>query len=197
MRGWFVAMVSLLIGTTAHLSAQAPVVADDDIRGPKPVIEIPLPKKPPLALGLGVAVGVLALGLGGWWWWRRRHRLRPEPPQGVALAALAELAANQEGMGAEAFASFAAHIVRHYIAGRFGLAAPRRTTEEFLRELASDGIPDLTAESDHLRAFLKSCDLAKFAGAQMDAVGRGELIETARGFIAATGRSSIPKEVTR
>lgn len=189
-------MVSLLLGATALLHAQTPQ-AEEDIRGPKALIEIPQPKQPPVALWLGIGGGLLALGAAWLWWHKRRARQRLRSPREIALTALAELEAGREGLTAEAFANRAADIVRQYIAGRFGLAAPRRTTEEFLNELAGDAFADLTGESDHLRAFLKSCDLAKFAGSNLSATQRGDLLQTARAFFDATAAPKpTPKEAT-
>lgn len=192
IRGLLVAMASLLLGTTAHLAAQTPD-APEDIRGPKEVVEIPLPPKPPVALALGIAAGALAIGTAWWWWRRHRSRQTPENPRAAAMAALADLDAARADLTTEVFANLAANIVRHYIARRFGLAAPRRTTEEFLRELSCDASNDLTGVSDHLRAFLKSCDLAKFAGAHLDAAQRDDLVLTARAFIETTATPQ-PKE---
>jgi hypothetical protein len=179
-------VTAILWSTAAALSAQAPV-AGEDIRGPKPMVEIPQPRKPPVTLWLGLGGGALALAVAAWWWHQRRRRLRLKSPVEIALWSLAELDANREAVAAEAFANRAAQTVRQYIADRFGLAAPRRTTEEFLRDLAKDEGSPLSAEGDHLRVFLKSCDLAKFAALPLDSGQRGEIIRTARGFITATG----------
>ncbi len=110
----------------------------------------------------------------------------------IALMSLAELEAEQDAIGAEAFAYLASKIVRQYIAEHFGLAAPRRTTEEFLRDLAKEEGSSIIGESDHLRMFLKSCDLAKFAGSNLDANQRGELINAARDFIRSTTHAVTP-----
>ena len=119
------------------------------------------------------------------------HRRRADPV-GVGRLVVAptpppaELDLLRETIAAEAFANRAADTVRKYIAERFGLAAPRRTTEEFLRDLATDGHTPLISQSDHLRVFLRSCDMAKFAASPLDAGQRGELIRAARGFVTAT-----------
>lgn len=186
IRGLLLATLALLLGFAAPLAAQVPAAAAEDIRGPKALVEIPQPAKPPVARWLGLGGGALALALAWLWWRKRRARQRFQSPPEIALAALAELEAGRESLTAEAFANRAADVVRYYIAGRFGLAAPRRTTEEFLRALSQDALADFTAESGHLRAFLKSCDLAKFAGSQLDSAQRGELMQTARAFVAAT-----------
>jgi len=175
-----------------NLSAQVPD-AGEDIRGPKPMIEIPVPEKPAYMLWLAIGGGMLLL-LAAWFIWksyRKKQRLK-SPPE-VALASLAELEANRESLEAEAFANRAAQTVRQYIADRFGLAAPRRTTEEFLRDIAGDEHSSLIGECDHLRRFLKSCDLAKFAGSNLDSNQRGELVQTARSFVNAT---ADPKPAT-
>ena len=177
-------LIAALLGV-ARLTAQ-PATESEDIRGAKPPVEIPLPEKAPVALWASIAGGVLVLLLAWLLWKKLRSRKRLASPAGVALAALSDLEQGRESLAAEAFADRAAQTVRIYIAGRFGLAAPRRTTEEFLRDLSSDNSSPLAGESDHLRGFLKSCDLAKFAGSQLDATQRGDLLQAARGFITAT-----------
>ena len=102
------------------------------------------------------------------------------------MRSLTELEVRTEAMTAEAFAYQAARCVRQYISERFGIAAPRRTTEEFLRDLAQDETSPLAGQGDHLRVFLKSCDLAKFAGSNLDTTQRVDLLQAARGFIQAT-----------
>ncbi|MEI7956226.1 MAG: DUF4381 family protein [Verrucomicrobiota bacterium] len=179
------AVLAFMLGAAAHLTAQTPEPADD-IRGPKPLVEIPLPPKPNTALWLGVGGAVLALVIAGLLWrWHARRKRRQSPPQ-IALAALTQLEASREALAAEAFANRAAQTVRQYIADRFGLAAPRRSTEEFLRELAGAADTPLIGESEHLRTFLKACDLAKFAASDLDAPQRGDLIHAARGFVRTT-----------
>ena len=171
----------------ATLMAQ--VVAPDageDIRGPKPLIAIPVPEKPVYTLWFAIA-GVLLLAVIAWFIWKsfRTKKHKASPPE-IALAALAELEAGRDTLEAEAFADRAAQTVRNYISARFGLVAPRRTTEEFLRELSLDKQSPISGESDHLRTFLKSCDLAKFAGARLDGSQRSELVNSARTFVNVT-----------
>lgn len=183
--------IAALLAGAARLCAQ-PAAVEEDIRGAKPPVEIPIPEKTPLALWAGIAAGVVLLLLAVWLWKKFRARRRPADPVAVALAALADLESTPDSMTAETFADHAAGTVRHYIAARFGLAAPRRTTEEFLRELAHTDRSPLAAEADPLRAFLKSCDLAKFAGSQLDATRRAGLLETARAFVRATAAPAPP-----
>ena len=192
------AALALMLGVAAHLSAQTTAAAED-IRGPKPLVAIPLPPKPHTALWLGLGGAAAALVLAGLLWrWHARRKQRKSPPQ-LALAALAQLEASREVLVAEAFANRAAQTIRQYIAERFGLAAPRRSTEEFLRELAGAAGTPLSGESEHLRTFLTACDLAKFAASDLDAPQRGALIQAARGFVSATATpltNTKPRPVT-
>lgn len=197
-----VALAVLLVGggsLTAQPADQDSVLPpaaaappQEDIRGPKPLVEIPVPQKPPIALWAGIGGGVLLLLILAYLWrvYARRQRLK-SPPE-LAMASLTDLEKTGESLIAEEFANRAAHTVRQYIAARFGLAAPRRTTEEFLRDLAGDANSPLANESDHLRGFLKSCDLAKFAGADLSTTQRGELVGAARGFVRATSQATAP-----
>ena len=177
----------MVLAAPAHLSAQTPEQAGD-IRPPKALVEIPQPEAAPVALWLGIGAAVLAVAVGVWFWKRHARRKALINPPEIALAALSELEKSREAMTAEAFANRAAQTVRQYIADRFGLAAPRRTTEEFLRDIESS---PLIAESDHLRVFLKSCDLAKFAGSHLDSTQRGELLRAARGFVNASAKPQV------
>ena len=188
------AVIAAVLGFSAHLSAQAPDV--DDIRGPKPLIEIPHPEKADLTLWLALGGAALLL-LIAWLMWKKLARKRhlKSPPE-IALASLAELEAARHSLTAEAFANRATQTIRQYLSDRFGLAAPRRTTEEFLRDLTAQQPPSLSGQGDHLRAFLKSCDLAKFAGSNLDETQRLDLLQTARAFIQATSAAtpeSTPK----
>lgn len=170
---------------TGYLMAQVPD-AVEDIRGPKATIDIPEPEKFPIVLWVGVAVAIVIIALALIFWKKHQRKQQLKSPPEIALASLAQLEATRENLAAEAFANQAAWTLRQYIADRFGFAAPRRTTEEFFLELEHHGAEPIIAESDHLKAFLKSCDLAKFAGSSLDSAQRGELLQAARAFIAAT-----------
>ena len=109
-------------------------------RPPKPLVEIPAAEET-----AGRALG----------WHRRRGAGARHRRAAVAAAApqadgsrvrrrsrsprWRNLKQSREAITAEAFANRAAQTVRQYIADRFGFAAPRRTTEEFLRDLATRG----------------------------------------------------------
>lgn len=188
------AVLALMLGSTAYLSAQAaaPAETGEDIRGPKALVEIPQPPKPNIRLWLGLGGAAILLTAAAALWLRHARRKHLKSPPEIALASLAELEASPEMMVAEAFANRAAQTIRQYIAERFGLAAPRRTTEEFLRDLASATASPLSAESDHLRTFLRACDLAKFAALHLDGSQRVELLQAARGFVNVTATATLP-----
>ena len=184
-RVWIVGLIASCF-LAFGLAAQDAAPVEEDIRGPKPLIEIAEPEPLPLALWAGIGGGLLLAGAAYAFWKMRRGKQHRKSPAEVALATLAELERNHSTLAAEAFANRAAQIVRQYISERFSMAATRRTTEEFFIGLTESAENPLIGESEHLRGFLKSCDLAKFAGATLDAAQREKLLDAARGLIAAT-----------
>mgnify|MGYP003583663614 CR=1 FL=1 len=92
------------------------------------------------------------------------HLPPPVPPHEIALNALADLRAKGwiEALQIEPFYVALSGIVRRYLEGRFGLRAPERTTEEFIRDaLSSKKLSD--AHRDLVAGFLEQSDLVKFA----------------------------------
>ncbi len=92
------------------------------------------------------------------------HYAPPPPPHETALNELKRLRAKGwiESENTEPFYVELSSIIRRYLENRFGLRAPERTTEEFIREASTSRLlsPDhqmLTCE------FLEQCDLVKFA----------------------------------
>ena len=80
------------------------------------------------------------------------------------MNALADLRAKGwiEALKIEPFYVALSGIVRRYLEGRFGLRAPERTTEEFIRDaLTSKKLSD--AHRDLVAGFLEQSDLVKFA----------------------------------
>ena len=193
-RGLLIAAFSMCLGLSGHLSAQAPE-AEEDIRGPKALVEIPQPKKTPIVLWATIGGGVLVLTAAAIYWYRRKQKTPVKSATEIALADLKKIEASYDLVTAEVFANRAAQTVRSYISARFGLAAPRRTTEEFLRDLAKQDGLSFTGESDHLKAFLKSCDLAKFAGSNLTTAQREDLLQSARNFVAAAPASNTKPPV--
>ncbi|MGD9612280.1 MAG: hypothetical protein AB7V22_05190 [Kiritimatiellia bacterium] len=92
------------------------------------------------------------------------HLPPPVPPHRIALDALADLRAKGwiEALRIEPFYVALSGIVRRYLEARFGLRAPERTTEEFIRDaLSSRKLSD--AHRDLVAGFLEQSDLVKFA----------------------------------
>ena len=193
-RGLLIAVYLLCLGFSGQLFAQAPA-AEEDIRGPKALVEIPQPEKTPIVLWASIGGGLLVLTVAAIFWYRRKQKTPVKSPTEIALADLKKIEASYDLVTAEVFANRAAQTVRSYISARFGLAAPRRTTEEFLRDLAKQDSLPLIGESDHLKAFLKSCDLAKFAGSNLTTAQREDLLQSARNFVAAAPVSNTKPPV--
>lgn len=179
--------VLLCCGATQAL-AQAPAMPsapEEDIRGPRGLIEIPQPEQTSyamwwVALAVLIVVPLLVWGYRVW-----RSRTVAAIPRERALEQLRGLSERGEGHSATLFAEQAADILRCYFTDRFGLAAPRRTTEEFLRELVAQ--PGAWSERiDHLREFLRACDLAKFAAQSLDHDARKQLLAQAAEVVTAT-----------
>ena len=113
-----------------------------------------------------VGAGVLG-GIGLWFASRgRTARLVPPPPTAAELAraSLADLrvAGLLERGDSNGFYVRLSNIVRKYIEGRFGLHAPRKTTNEFLHHAGADAHLSET-QQQQLGAFLQISDLVKFA----------------------------------
>jgi hypothetical protein len=133
---------------------------------------------------------------------RRKRGVRPPrvetalPPHVKAQRALARLRTVPRGTEAEVerFYVEVSDVLRTYVEERFGLRAPERTTEEFLRELESG---DALAQKHRreLERFLLQCDLVKFAAAQpgeREHIATWELAET---FVTATAADREAVEV--
>ncbi len=89
-----------------------------------------------------------------------------------ALAELERLFALIDSEQSRPYAIESSAIIRRYIEVRFDLAAPKRSTEEFLTEAQHS--PKLAPEYQTLLAdFLQCCDLLKFARTFAD---RNELV---------------------
>ena len=92
------------------------------------------------------------------------HYPTPAPPHERALKALESLKGKglvEKGL-VEPFYVELSLIVRRYIEERFGLKAPERTTEEFIREAVGSKL--LTMDHQALvQGFLEQSDLVKFA----------------------------------
>ncbi|MDP7029809.1 MAG: hypothetical protein QF733_06285 [Phycisphaerales bacterium] len=125
-----------------------------------------LPSGPwwPWMLAGGAVVAVILAG-GLWVLSRIRATGPPPTPAEIALAAIDTLTRRNllQSGEVETFYVVLSDIIRRYIEGRLGLAAPRKTTAEFLSDAEGDHRL-LESQRDLLRAFLRTADLVKFAG---------------------------------
>ncbi len=129
------------------------------------------------------------------------HMAPPVPPHQVALDAMATLRAKGwiEALNFEPFYVELSGIVRRYIEDRFGLRAPERTTEEFIRDaLTSRELSD--AHRDRVAGFLEQSDLVKFArhapgqADMRNAIESGERLVRETTLVAPdTGPASSPR----
>lgn len=180
---------------SAVARAAPPAAASDadqlrDIRGP---IVIPPPwwhHWPYAAAALGAAL-VIALGVAG----VRRWRRRAEDPTAAARRRLREARRLFAAGDVRGFAHAVSEALRGYIEARFAVHAPRRTTEEFLAEIAGEERSPLAAHRPLLAEFLDRADRAKFGGYHLDAA-EADLMETsALAFVDATARPT-PRDAT-
>ncbi len=142
------------------------------------------PIAPPVATPwrLYALAGALALALLTVLWLgviavRRRRRL----PHRRALAALDALSERVEELDQGGLSDALADLLRVYVRDRFAVAAPQRTIEELVAELAHH--PALSAHAPRLVDILGRCDRVRFACEGADDDARRALIASARAFV--------------
>ena len=180
-------------------------LALNPIKGP---VELPAQPLPPRYLLFGLAVAGLVAG--GTLLLIRRKRAVNRKPSEPALPAhelayrqLREVLAEQliERGESKLFFSKICDVLRGYLENRFGIQAPRRTTEEFLIDISRDA--RFPAEhKGYLMAFLRDCDLVKFARHTPTPEEVAKAVDACRAFIDATredarvpdGESHRPKD---
>ncbi len=157
----------------------------DDLR----LLEAPRPLTPLEWLGIAGAV-LLVIGL--FIWWRRRARRQPQPTAAVieaaredALAELEKLRALISRANSRPYAIEVSGVVRRYIERRFGLRAPKRSTEEFLVEAQASAKLD-EQHRRNLADFLAACDFLKFARAFAEAPELEQIHQRAVRFVTDT-----------
>ena len=134
------------------------------------------------------------------WAWRRARSRRPRPltpaevlaVQEDALTELEKLRALIQPATSRDYAIGASGVVRRYIERRFGIRAPRRSTEEFLSEAQKSGSLD-ERHRGHLAKFLACCDFLKFARGHAEVPELQMLHDAATTFVSQTQR---PREVS-
>ena len=161
-----------------------PILAGEDIRGARGLVEIPRPPQWPFYAAAGA--GTLALGGLLFWLWRQRRTNGAASAYDLAVAELEAARAWLRTESVERFSTVVSDVLRRYIARRFGITAPRKTTEEFLGILAEAKDSPLAVYRDPLRQFLSACDAAKFAKAMLTEDDMCLLWNKAREFLDAT-----------
>ncbi len=125
----------------------------------------------------------------------KRRRTAELTPEQWALGELirVETQAQTGQVDAQALYSDLTIIVRIYIDGAFGIAAPRLTTAEFFDHVQSHrevGLP----QARLLREFLERADIVKFAGMVPSATDVTEACSKARMFVEASASEATLKE---
>lgn len=169
----------------AELSAE---VADDALA---PIAPPGMDRQSLLRLLAWCGGGLLVAILLGGSLWRtlrnRHHAAAPLTPYEIAQRDLAALLAEKlpEAGEYKRFCQRISTILRDYLENRFGVKAPRLTTEEFLQLLATT--PELVREHrDLLQKFLTACDLVKFAGDVPDVPEITQITTACRTFLDTT-----------
>lgn len=129
-----------------------------DIRGP---IHIPDPR-----LWLFYVLGGILLLLLAWMIWKwlnKRQSHRSKEAFEIAFEELEKAKTLMSPEMAERFSVMVSRTIRTYIEKRFRMRATRKTTREFMAQMATEPVSELNLQSKPLREFLCHCDLAKFA----------------------------------
>ncbi|MCB1124925.1 MAG: hypothetical protein KDM81_00405 [Verrucomicrobiae bacterium] len=174
--------------------AQDVAPAAEDIRDVKALIEIPPP--PDYGLWIAITLGTVMVGFLLW-----KFLSRSGKPVSLSAAdrALAEIDSARSLIGEESpepLANAVTGAIRRYLDARFGIAAPRQTTEEFLRTLQARRHPELAPYGEDLGRFLRFCDAVKFGRGELAAETRMQLIESARNFVA-TSRQPVAESAEK
>jgi hypothetical protein len=162
--------------------AAAPEEDIRDIRGP-----VPLPSIWPLIISIISGLVAVALVYALWRWWNARRKTARI--KSLHELALEELEASRRFMSPEQAREFSIAVseaVRRYIELRFGVHAPRKTTEEFLHMMVKRNSADLGPHQALLQDFLRHCDLAKFARWTLSVPEMESMLASGRTFIEST-----------
>ena len=164
--------------------------AQEELRDIAPPVDVPFWNWKTVTAAALAGLGSLATAIWAVRRWLLRTRPAPPPPDPVqvalkALDALRGVAG--EKLSDRDFAAAAAEILRGFLEAKYGLNAPRQTTEEFLSSVQKS---HRFAENQLqlLRSFLGQCDMIKFAKGVAGSAARIELLlmaeRTVRGDIA-------------
>jgi hypothetical protein len=170
-------MVSIL----ASYAQQAPV-ADEDIREARGLIAIP--SQPETSYALWWILLAFAIVAVLTWWILRSVRARrvATSPLAIAMQRLREIERQQAEWSDERYAMEVADVLRTYVVAVYQIAAPQRTSQEFLQEcMRQERWPNVSLEK--LRALLRSCDIAKFAAGPLSPLERQDMASQVRELV--------------
>jgi len=163
-----------------------------DIRGP---IHIPDPR-----IWLYYALGgilLLLMAWAAWKWFSKRQLLHPKAAFEIAFEELEKAKSLMTPQMAEGFSIMVSKTIRTYIEKRFRMRATRKTTHEFITQVAAESSSELNRHSETLREFLVHCDLAKFARQTFSREQMQKMHQTAWRFVEETQPKPEEKEVEK
>ena len=151
-------------------------------------VAVTAPGVGPLPWILG-GLAAVALAIAAVWWSRRpKAAAPPEPADTWALGRIDALLGERlvEQGRVQAFYFGLTDIVRAFIERRYDLAAPDRTTAEFIDEARRH--PELGEDAARLLGnLLKAADMVKFAGDRPHVQDCDRAVETIRRFVIEAG----------
>ncbi len=138
-----------------------------------------------------LAGAALLLALTGLWFWRRRWtpRQQAQPAHELALAALRALDPNDQAQ-VDRFYVRLSDILRRYVLWRFGLEAPRRTTDETLAAMSHAG-ETLAQRSERIGILLRDFDRVKFGRHRPQGPDMRHALGEVMAFVEATADRNV------
>jgi hypothetical protein len=189
----FAAIALVAVGLVSTNAAAAPVAptalpAAEDIIDIRPPIHIAAPF-PWLVVG-GAAVSLIGIGAAAWKLLRRqRRKLAYE----IALERLENTRPLMREFHAEPFCLAVSDVVREFIEEVLPVRAMHRTTNEFLRDVASLSYLHFAPHRHTLANFLQHCDLAKFARWSLTVPQMEAMLSSAKDFVIDLGKPKPEK----
>lgn len=126
---------------------------------------------------------------------RMKHKLRMMTPKERALTELQQLIAKRlidKGCIKDFYVELT-HVVRRYIERRYGIKAPERTTEEFIKEAIA--LPSFPQEHiPVLEKFLVSADMVKFAKQEATKLTADSATQSAKDYIELDSSIEVDTE---
>jgi hypothetical protein len=189
----FAAIALVTVGLVSTNAAAAPVAptaspAAEDIIDIRPPIHIAAPF-PWLAVS-AAALGFAGISAAAWKLLRcKRRKLAYE----IALERLENTRPLMREFHAEPFCLAVSWVVREFVEEVLFVRAMRRTTNEFLRDIAMLSYLQLDPRRDTLANFLQHCDLAKFARWSLNVPQMEAMLSSAKDFVIDVGKPKPKK----